>query len=182
MNKITKNGVRVLRPSEFEKLKRELKTYQKHQLRGLLLTGMRYIEARRLQQNPDWFDGKFIQIPDEGSRKDKMRYKERTIKLSSLGEELIPLFLETKNLPSNNGWNENLKRWAEKAGIGKEGISAKTTRKTWVSWLMTKYPKLQSHIFISMGHSKMTSIEHYLNMPFTERDKEAMEKYTAGWQ
>lgn len=182
-NPIIRKKTRILRPYEYEKLRKEIKKHQRHQLDGLLLTGIRYIEARRLQQNPSWYDGgKFIQLPPEASRKTKSKEEERNIRLSHMGEEKIENFLETKKLPHINGWNQNLKRWARKAGINDEGVSAKMTRKTWVSWLVIKYPNYREEIYLNMGHSRLTSINHYLNMSFTERDKEDMEKWTMGWK
>lgn len=179
---ITRKGTRILRPEEYEKLRDELKRYQRIQLDALLLTGMRYVEAKRLQKNPDWFDGEFINIPEEGSRKKEMKFRERTIRLSYLGQRVIEDFLNTKPLPHNNGFNQNLKRWSEKAGIGTEGMTAKVTRKTWVSWLVTSFPEYREEVYLSLGHSRITAMKHYLGLPFTDRDKEGMKKWVNGWK
>jgi len=32
-----------------------------------------------------------------------------------------------------------------------------------------------------MGHTETTAIEHYVNLPFTRQDEEAMEEFVGGW-
>lgn len=61
---ILKGGVRVLRPAEYEQLRQGAGTLD-NQTRSdaLLLTGLRYVEAERLQNNPDWVDGRFMHLP-----------------------------------------------------------------------------------------------------------------------
>ncbi len=71
---ILKGGVRILRPAEYDLLREGAKTLENQtRLDVLLLTGLRYIEAQRLQGNPDWLDSKFIHPsrvrPEEGEEK-----------------------------------------------------------------------------------------------------------------
>jgi len=33
----------------------------------------------------------------------------------------------------------------------------------------------------SQGHTTMTSLQHYMNSPFTEEDKLTMKNYVEGW-
>ena len=56
---ILKSGVRILRPAECELLREGARALE-NQTRydALLLTGLRYVEAQRLQSNPDWLDGR----------------------------------------------------------------------------------------------------------------------------
>jgi len=134
-----------------------------------------------LQEHPEWLDGKFIHMPAGSSLKKKMWFKERIIRLSHIGDVLVPQFLRTKRLPTRQAWNKNMKKWAIKAGIDPTGLCAKTTRKTWESWLVYYYPGYITHIFINQGHTDMVSVQHYLNMPFTDNDKQIMRKWVGGW-
>ena len=84
-------------------------------------------------------------------------------------------------LPSIQAWNQNLKRWAKYAEIRDDYLSAKTTRKTWESWLCYYYPTRYVDVAMSQGHNSVTQYQHYLNMPFNEVDKLEMKKYVEGW-
>jgi len=57
---ILKSLVRILRPGEYKPLREGAGTLE-NQTRSdvLVLTGLRYIEAQRLQTNPGWIDGWF---------------------------------------------------------------------------------------------------------------------------
>jgi len=58
---IVKVGVRILRPAEYELLRQGAESLE-NQTRtdALLLSGLRYVEAQRLQENPDWLDDMFV--------------------------------------------------------------------------------------------------------------------------
>lgn len=73
-----------------------------------------------------------------------------------------------------------MKRWAENAGLNPEHLCAKTLRKTWESWLVFCYPERLPQILLNQGHTAITSIAHYLNMPFLPEDREAMRPYVEG--
>lgn len=60
-------------------------------------------------------------------------------------------------------------------------ICSKTTRKTMESWLTFYYPGRSLEIALSQGHTTVTSLRHYLNMPFTEVDRLQMKEYVEGW-
>lgn len=183
MNPVLVEGTRILRPCEAIKLinaipKREHET----QFKALLLSGMRYIEAQRLFEHPGWFDGTFIHLPSMAIQKAKRRQKERWIRLNPLGREVMKTFLVLKyNLPTWQSWGENLRRWAEKCDIDSVGFSPKTTRKTWESWLVFYYPDKLTNIVLSQGHTILTAIQHYINMPFIEEDKRDMREFVEGW-
>jgi len=176
-------GVRILRPWEANALIRAIKKpdYQ-IMFKALLFSGMRYVEMQRFQRHPEWFDGKHIHLPREAVKKAKRKQKERWVRLNPRGEEVISAFLRlNKSLPTWQTWRENLRRWGESAGLDPVGLSPKTTRKTWESWLAFYYPQHLHLILLSQGHTALTSIQHYLNMPFTERDKMEMREFVEGW-
>jgi len=178
---ITKGGVRVLRPAEYEQLRQGAETLE-NQTRSdaPLLTGLRYVEAQRLQGNPDWVDGRFIHLPVYAQRKVKRKQKERWVKLSSKGASILPYFFKAKPLPNWKGWTQNLERWAGRAGLDPEGLGPKTTRKTWESWLVASYPERVLEIFLSKGHTQTTSLNHLPQPPLhssRQRGHEGMGKW-----
>jgi len=175
---IIKEGVRILRPHECNQLINAIpKHYHKVMYKTLLYSGCRYAELQRLKQHSEWFDGNFIYLP---SLKTKARQKQRWVRLNPVGREVITTYLEQDyELPDIVGWNENLKRWSDKS-VGSNGVSAKTTRKTWESWLFYYYGN-RIEIYQSQGHTLQVSMEHYLNLPFLDSDKQLMKSYVDGW-
>jgi integrase len=181
---IIKTRVRILRPDEWEVLRESagsLSESNQVNLDALLLTGLRYVEAQRLQSHEDWFDGKkFIFLPEEAILKHLRNQKERWIRLNPLGVEAIKRFFENRKLPATQNWGVDLRRWASRAGLEPKALGPKTTRKTWESWLMATYPERSDQIVLSQGHNKATSLHHYLNMPFEDADFQRMKKWTEG--
>lgn len=177
--------IRTLRPNEYDALRMASgKRSNMVQMDTLLVTGMRYIEAQRFHEHPDWFDGNFLFLPKGAVLKVKTHQAERYVRLSRLGKEIVPKFLEVKNLPTPETWRENLERWAGKAGLDPIGLGPKTTRKTWESWLMFTYadnPTAWMTIIQSQGHTAATSLHHYLNMPFLQEDKERIKPWVEGY-
>jgi len=182
---ITRKGVRILRPAEYEQLLTALNEREKAQFNGLLATGMRYIEAVRFQQHPEWLDGRFIRLPRGSVLKKRTEFEERTIMLSNWGQKVVPLFLLKANkLPSRNSWDWLLNDRAKKAGLemaADGGLCAKTTRKTWESWLIATYPQAEGLIAASQGHTQTTQIKHYLGLGFYPEEIESMKKYVEGF-
>ena len=180
---ILKNHVRILRVNEYEILREKAKTLQNRtRLDTLLLTGLRYVEAQRLHDHPDWFDGNFLNLPDYAVKKAKRKQKERSVRLNPRGLSVLPYFFKGKNLPSWKSWTEDLKRWALRANIDPTGLSPKTTRKTWESWLVCTYSEKHPYdVFLSQGHTEATSMRHYMNLPFTPEDRLAMQRWVTGW-
>jgi len=127
----------------------------------LLLTGLRFVEAQRLQENPDWFDRRFIHLPEWAQRKAKRKQRERWVKLSDKGKTVLPFFFKTRPLPDWGVWTGNLQRWAGRAHLDPRSLSVKTTRKTWESWLLAQHPERAMEIVLSMGHDEVTSVRHY---------------------
>jgi len=173
---------RILRPVEYEMLEKGIKRQEKDlmtNLRATLLLGARYAECQRIQKHPEWFDGDFIFLPEE--KKVKRKAPQRFIRLSTLGKFIMPYFFKSKPLPSRQAWIKNLKNWAINVGLNPVGLTTKTLRKTWESWLVFYYPKQIHAIFLSQGHTELTALKHYINLPFKEEDKKQMKKYVEGW-
>jgi len=115
---IIKGTVRILRPSEYEKLREGAETLDNQtRLDALLLTGARYIEGVRLYSHPDWVDGRFVHLPEYAQKKVKRKQRERWIRLSSKGVSILPYFFKSKPLPNWKGWTQDLQRWAERGLI-----------------------------------------------------------------
>jgi integrase len=180
---IIRMGTRIFRPKEFKALLEGCpKIDYKTMLQALLFTGMRYIEMQRFQKYPSWFDGDFVHLPKEASRKVKRTQQERWVRLNNQGKMVVQYFTNQKTpMPTYQSWNENLNRWCKRAGLEDEGVSVKSTRKTWESWLMFYFPQQIALITLSQGHTQITSLQHYLNMPFTESDRIEIKNYVEGW-
>lgn len=180
---LVRNGVRILRPCEYQLLSHGLKRHHKIFLDTLLFTGMRYIELQRFQDHPEWFDYcGFIHLPTTAIRKQKRRQMERSVRLNPLGKQLIPFFLELdRSLPTYQTWGENLKRWARNAGLDPSYLCAKTSRKSWESWLTFFYKDRLTEISLSQGHTTVTAMRHYLNVGFTVDDRIRMREFVEGW-
>lgn len=181
---IIRTGVRILRPNEYEALLQAVtKKHHRTMLQTLLYTGMRYIELKRFQEYPNWFTSEFIHLPKIADRKVHRTQPERWVRLNQQGRIVVEYFLQLKDeLPAYQNWRDNMRRWAKNARLDMTGMSVKTTRKTWESWLMFCYPGYMADVTLSQGHDTVTSIQHYLNMPFTEVDHIMMKNYTEGWR
>jgi len=181
---IIRKGVRILRPREYQALLRCCtKPHHRTMLQSLLYTGMRYIEMQRFQEHPSWFDGEFINLPRMADRKVKRTQVERTVRLNQTGRTVIEYFLQLKEpLPAYQNWRDNMRRWGTRAGLDPKGLGVKSTRKTIESWLMFYYSQARmAEIALSQGHNTLTSLQHYLNMPFNEVDRLEMKPMIEGW-
>lgn len=178
------SNCRILRPSEVTKLIRSIpKVSYVDMFEALLYSGCRYIEMKRLYKHPEWFSDKFIHFTKDASKKVKTTMSERYIHLNQAGISAIRHFLDgNKNLPTYKAWRENLVRWSQSAELSIELLSPKTTRKTWESWLVWYYPEKIATIFGSQGHTELTALRHYVNLPFTQQDKVDMKRYVEGWE
>ena len=175
---------RILRPTEFVAMHDTIAKGDKDDLTNFdmtLLLGARYEECRRIQNHPEYFDKKtFVEVEEH---KTKRTAKKRWIRLSNKGKTLIHYFFDVdRRLPTVQTWDEKLKRWAELAGIGKEGVTSRMMRKTWESWLMFYYPEQSMMIAQSQGHTLVTAMQHYINMPFTDEDAKLMKEWVEGWK
>jgi len=177
-------AVRILRPWELKKLLKAIpRKTSKTQFEFLLYTGMRYVEAKEIIKRRDLFDGNNIHLTPAFIRKPKCKIKDRYVKLSPVGVKVAENYFDNnKLLPHHNTWRENLERWALLAKIDPSYMSTKTTRKTWESYLIFTYPHLRDAIFVSQGHTELVALRNYVNLPFTQQDKDDMRKFVAGWE
>ncbi len=110
--------------------------------------------------------------------KKPMRIAKRcAIRLSSRGINLIEFFFKNdKKLPSVQHFDKKMKEWSTLAGLGSEGVSARSLRKTLESWLVAYYPNNIAMIYSSQGHNELTSLQSYQNLGFINDDNNAKMK------
>ncbi len=185
MDVLMVQGARVLTPAEYRALRGALNLQYKILLDGLLFTGVRDVEFRELLEHPEWLNSKrmYIHLPAKAVRKEKVKFKERKILLSSYGLPAVErLFDQPLTLPTREAMRHTLKRAARRSGIGEEGIVPKMMRKTWESWLVASYPEMTLQIAMSQGHDQVTAMHHYLNIGFSAQEVEDMKPYVMGWR
>ncbi|PYB68567.1 integrase [Thermoplasma sp. Kam2015] len=176
---------RILRPSEYEALRSAASPKYRVVFDTALMTGMRVVELRLFLKNPSWFDGTFIHLPRIAIKKKKATINQRWIHLSSRGRALIEnihQILGEADLPTETSLRDYMHRKALIAGIDPYGLNMKMFRKTWESWLIASYPDRKEEIFLSQGHTSLTALQHYVNLPFTEEDRLKMKEWVEGWR
>ena len=176
---------RILRPTEYEILRGNANPKYRVLFDTALLTGMRVVELRIFLQNPIWFDGTFIHLPRVAIKKKKATINQRWVHLSSRGRavvENVHQILNGTKIPSESAISRYMKRCALQGGIDGNGMNMKMFRKTWESWLIASYPDRKEEVFLSQGHTSLTALQHYVNLPFTEEDKLKMKEWTEGWR
>lgn len=204
MAAIIKTGVRILTPKEYFALESQItKPSLKKLVRVLLFTGMRYQEVLRLKDNPTGFDPVRKVIKVRSGKKASM-YTERFVRLTVDGVNAVHDFLDDdrKDYPSSSVLMMNFVAWGRRAYLTPApelegeiesganagykrnnvyGLSVKTFRKTWESWLAASFPDIIEWICLSQGHTSRTSMVHYLGVPFTPEERSHIHKYTYGW-
>ena len=176
---------RILRPIEYEILRSNANPKYRVLFDTALMTGMRVVELRIFLQNPIWFDGTFIHLPRVAIKKKKATINQRWVHLSSRGRavvENVHQILDGAKIPSESAISRYMKRCALQGGIDGNGMNMKMFRKTWESWLIASYPDRKEEVFLSQGHTSLTALQHYVNLPFTEEDKLKMKEWTEGWR
>ena len=176
---------RILRPIEYEILRSNANPKYRVLFDTALMTGMRVVELRIFLQNPIWFDGTFIHLPRVAIKKKKATINQRWVHLSSRGRavvENVHQILDGAKIPSESAISRYMKRCALQGGIDGNGMNMKMFRKTWESWLIASYPDRKEEVFLSQGHTSLTALQHYVNLPFTEEDKLKMREWTEGWR
>ncbi len=93
----------------------------------------------------------------------------------------IYYYKNKKEKPKLQVWDRNIKGWGKIAGLNKIGLCFKTTRKTWKFWLVSYYPKMIVLVAMSMEHTNLTAMQHYLNISFTKEEIEKIKVRTVGW-
>lgn len=176
--------VRILGPWDWDKFYSAIpKPYLQTITETLFWLGCRYIELERLHDHEEWYlkNRKTVHFPRMATKKVKRVNPERYI--SPLPPQLIstlPYFFKNKKPPARDGWNQNMKRWAEYAGFDPLGFSAKTTRKTLESWMYAAgVPPIE--ICLRQGHTELTSLQHYAGIGFTREEKEEIKRRLKGW-
>jgi|WetSurMetagenome_2_1015567.scaffolds.fasta_scaffold30553_1 integrase len=183
---------RILTPKEYNKI-RDCFKKQEHKLifDGMIYTSMRVEEFWRFISHPEWFDydRMCINLPPGATLKIKAKQKGRTILLSALGVRVVRDLLDAtragKIKPlSNRGWNDDITRAARRAGFQYDPncmIVPKMTRKTYISWLMAVIPDDGLRITASSGHDSATMLTHYLNLAFTDIERNEIKMHIQGW-
>jgi hypothetical protein len=49
------------------------------------------------------------------------------------------------------------------------------------SWLLFSFPDKAMEIARSQGHTELTQLRHYANLPFLDKDREEMKEFVVGW-
>lgn len=62
---------------------------------------MRYADLQRLRKNPNWLDGKFVDVRRKTKLKVKAKQREREIRLSDIGKTLLPDLFQVPHLSSD---------------------------------------------------------------------------------
>lgn len=180
----TKAGIRILSPYDYDQIVAQIdKPYLRTIFNVAMWSGMRYVEIQRLHNHEEWWmkERKSIHLPAEAQKKVKRSQVERYITpLPPQLETELPYFLDNKKPPCLKVWNENLARFAKKAEFPTKGISAKTTRASLESWMVTANIR-QDVICLRQGHDNLTSMNHYQGLPFTEAEKQEIKRRLAGW-
>lgn len=177
--------IRILAPNDFDGIDRQIdKPYLKTIFHVSFYSGMRYAEVQRLHERPElWLkERKTLFLPKEVDRKVKRQAPERYITpIPPQLEAELPYFFMNKKPPCLKVWDENLKRWAKKAGLGEIGISAKMTRASIESWLVMANIFNVAEVCLRQGHTETTQLRHYLALPFTDAEKAEIRKRCSGW-
>lgn len=190
--------IRVLKPSEYKLIRQQTKNLDSEFLLELLLnTGMRYSEIVRLIKNINenidknhkinndktWFrkEDKKIDLPTIATKTGRARSVSLTPNFTNIMDYHIRRGGKIY-IPTYQGMNQNLRRWAKKAEIDRpQIIGIRTFRKTWESWLVLS-DKNWGRILNSQGHKDTIALQHYISLKeFKETDKEEIKEYVAGW-
>ncbi len=92
-------------------------------------------------------------------------HQEREAKNKETGE------MEVRSAGANEG-RERKNIW---------GLSVKSFRKSWESWLTVTYEDRQALISLSQGHETETAMKHYLGLPFKAEEKRDIRLMVEGW-
>ena len=189
---LTCNNSRILTPTEADGIRGVISKPSSRALYDLMLfTGLRLVEVKQLAANPAIFDQDRHTLTIK-SGKVKASQVSRNVCLSDRGLAAVREYLKNPSVPnSSHVWQENLIRWCERARLspipGKEhtanpaGVTVRTTRKSWESWLLSAYPDKLPYITLSQGHTETTALRHYLNISFTAEEREAIKEQVQGW-
>lgn len=178
-------AVRAFTPAEVDALKMAIKQQHHRTLFNILLwTGMRYVEAKRLHEHPEYVlrTRGYIDLPLDVERKleGKRTPPRRQIPIPQQISGDLDIFFQNQAPPTIQVWGKNLKRWADQAGIGSEGVSPKSTRKTIESWMIVIDMPINK-VCLRQGHDSVTSMGYYQNMAFTYDEIAEIKRRLASW-
>jgi hypothetical protein len=178
------NGIRIFVPVEYDRFKTGIPKKRHKTLFELsTITGMRYAEIQRLYDHPEWYSESRnqIRLNEDAQKKVKRKAKERTIDLlPSTFPYILDQFYSWPAPPDIDTWNQDLKRWAVKTGFNPFGISAKTTRKSIESWMLSSgVPPFK--VYQRQGHDPQTSLYHYQGLSFTDIEMHQIKKRLMEW-
>lgn len=168
----------ILTPSEYRSLIASIpKLKARFQVETMLNTGMRYIELRRFDEHPGYFDPKnrMISLPGTSTKTGKSRDVHLTPQYSSR----LELFLSSQRLdfPARQVMDMNLKRW-----VPELHCTVKTFRKTWETWLLATYQDRNLDVWMSQGHTGTVSMNHYYgSVGRIKSEMDAVREYVKGW-
>lgn len=187
------NGSRVLSPAEADAIRAVISKPSSRALFDLLLyTGLRFAEVRQLAADPSILDQERGTLAIR-STKAKARQVGRNVILGDRGRAAVAAFLEAGGkMPAHvTAWQQNLIAWSRAAGLAPlsgptaagnpAGMTTRTTRKTWESWLLAACPAEIVRITLSQGHSETIALRHYLNVSWTAEEREAIAAEVGGW-
>jgi hypothetical protein len=184
MDSIFVKNVRVLTPDDYDNILSQIdKPYQRRRFLILFWSGMRYAEFQRFYNHPEWYSKtrNAIHLPEWAQKKVKRKQLDRWVHpLPDLIHDYVSQFHDDPEPPTNQGWNQSLKRWAKAAGMDSTGISAKTTRKSIESWMIAGGVP-ENVVYLRQGHDRITSLQHYQGLPFTLGEKVEIKRRFAGW-
>jgi integrase len=173
---------RILVPSDVDAI---LSVIKKDHLRVLFSVcfrlGLRYIEGCKLYNHPEWVieGGNQIYLDKVVQDGVKRAAPARYIQIPSQVREDLACFFKNQQPPSPQNWNKDLKRFAHLAGIGgDEGISPKMTRASIEAWLLAAEVP-ESWICLRQGHDKLTSLNPYRDIKFSDTDLAAIKQRVA---
>ncbi len=175
--------IRILTPYDYDLFVSKVdKDYLRTIFNIAFWTGMRYIEVQRLYNNSSWVlkERKTIYLPREAQKKVKRTTPERYIPIPPQINGELAYFFKNQKPPHIKVWNDNLKRWAVNAEMDIKGISPKMTRASIESWMYQAEIET-GKICQRQGHDRLTSLNHYMAIPFTEAEKIEIKKRLSGW-
>lgn len=178
--------IRILSPFDYDNMVKVIdKPYLATIFNIARWTGMRYEEIRRLYEHPEWvlIERRHIHLNPQAQRKVKRKERERHVPIPVQIENELKYFFKNQKPPTLQTWDVNLKRWGQKAGLGTVGISAKMTRATLETWMLTA-GLTETEICLRQGHTLITSLNHYQSLPslFTPVERFEIIKRLAGWK
>lgn len=175
--------IRILTPFDYDLFVAKIdKDYLRTIFNVSFWSGMRYVEVGRLYEHPEWIlkERKLIYLPREAQLKVRRVAPERKIPIPPQINGELSYFFKNQKPPSSKVWNHDLKLWAKKADIGIIGIVPKLTRASIESW-MCAAGMPDGDVCLRQGHDKLTSLNHYRAIGFTEAEKIEIKKRLAGW-